>query len=261
MILLVSGGLLLNCSDPGTSPVDATVDADLPPIDPLDPDPNYDENFQGHGPEATVTTAVQVLRPRFAPTEPFVDRWGRLRVPPEEIGRDYPQPGEPHLARDELHAGGTVDATDRVSLLYFVALSDAQLVDAQSPAYVHSNKGTNVGLELPAFHLAAPLFPHLLDAQVQTALQFASDRAFDFFIHTGDAVENAQANEIALFVTILNGGTVHPDSGQPDDPRPGPAIAWWWRRIPARCWPWPWFPNLTPMSFPSTGRINGETVR
>jgi hypothetical protein len=208
----------VNCGDSGPAEV---RDADLPPVDPLDPDPGFDEGFQGHGNEATVTTVVQTLRPRYDPTEPFVDRWGRLRVPPEEIGRDYPQHGEPHLDRDELGAGGSTTGPDRKSVLYFVLLADAQLVDVQSPAHAPSSERSTI-MDLPAFHAAGPLFPHLLDAQIQTALQFSTARTFDFFVHAGDAIENAQENELEWFVTIMDGGTVQPDSGEADDPVPGP---------------------------------------
>ena len=173
----------VGCGDSGK---EVEPDASLPDLVSLEPDPAFDEQFQGYGPEATVTTLVQVLRPRYDPSESFVDRYGRLRVPADELGREYPQPGEPHLARDELRAGGTVDATGRLSLLYFVQLADAQLADTQSPAYTPSNEAAII-MDLPAFHAAGPFFPHFLDAQVQTALQFAADRPFDFFVHVGDA--------------------------------------------------------------------------
>jgi len=87
---------------------------------------------------------------------------------------------------------------------------------------VPTNKYTAMGDAMPAFHQNGPLAPHLLDAVIQTASQFGIQRPYDFIIHTGDAIEDSQANEIEWFLTIMDGGLVYPDSGDTDDPIPGP---------------------------------------
>ncbi len=210
------------CGDDSSVEPDAAVDARVrPDVSTVEPDPAFDEEFTGYGPEETVTTLLQTRRSRYPEDTSLVDRWERPRIPAQELGKRYPQPGEPHLLRDELGAGGTGSGARR-SLLYFVHLTDAQLIDNQSPAYVPSNKYTVLGDSLPAFHQHGAVVLHLLDSAVQTANQFGLARPFDFFIHTGDAIEDTQQNELEWFMALLDGGEVHPDSGEPDDPVPGP---------------------------------------
>jgi 3',5'-cyclic AMP phosphodiesterase CpdA len=214
------------CGDDAVSGSDAGPDGaadarSLPDVVPVAPDPGFDEDYVAVGPDVTVTTLLETRRSKYPMDDLLVDRWDRLLIPAEEMGRRYPQPGEPHLSRDDLGAGGSVDGT-RMSLLYFVHLADAQLIDTQSPSYVPANKYTTLGDSLPAFHQDGPLAPHLLDSAVQTANQFGLGRPFDFFIHTGDAIEDAQYNEVQWFLAIMDGGGVHVDSGAVDDPIPGP---------------------------------------
>jgi 3',5'-cyclic AMP phosphodiesterase CpdA len=223
LALTISAGALVACEgDPSGGPDAAVADArPLPDVSLLEPDPTFDSSWVAVGADRTVTTLVQTERPRYAINERFADRYGRLRVPLAEIGKRYGQPGEPAVRRDDLLAGDRPD-TGRRSLAYLLHLSDAQLVDVQSPAYVPKNKYTTIGDALPAFQHHGPLSPHLLDAALQTGLAFAADRPFDVVLHTGDALEDSQQNELAWFLTVMNGGTVSPDSGAADDPKPGP---------------------------------------
>ncbi len=215
-------GGVVGCEDDGAVTPDAAVDAaPLPDVSPVAPDPDFDEDFVGYGSEVTVTTLLQTRRSRYPEDEFLVDRYGRPRLPMDELGQVHPQPGEPHLVRDDLAVGDATAPVSR-SLLYFAHLSDAQIIDTQSPSYVPSNKYSVAGDAVPAFHQNGPLAPHLLDAQVQTANQFTLQRSYDFLIHTGDAVEDAQQNELEWFLTIMDGGELYPDSGTPVDPVPGP---------------------------------------
>ncbi len=227
LLALALGGVLAAgsaCGDdgrgdqPDAGPADARI---LPDVSPLPPDPDFDDNYTGYGPAVTVTTLVQTLHPRYGKDDGVVDRYGRARVPEDELGKRYPQPGEPFLERDDFGVGDASNIAPQ-SLLYFLHLSDVQLIDTQSPSYVPANEYTTLGSSLAAFHQQGPLTHHLFDAALQTALQFANYRPFDFVIHTGDSVEDSQENELEWFVTIMDGGEVHPDSGDVDDPIPGP---------------------------------------
>jgi len=223
LILATATGGPLACEpDPAGAPDAAVADArPLPDVSMLEPDPTFDSSYVPVGADRTVTTLVQTERPRYAVNERLADRYGRLRVPEDEIGKRYGQPGEPALQRDDLVAGDPPEA-GRKSLVYLLHLSDAQLVDVQSPAYVPKNKYTTIGDALPAFQHHGPLSPHLLDSAVQTGLAFASERPFDVVIHSGDALEDSQQNELDWFLAVMNGGLVSADSGAADDPKPGP---------------------------------------
>jgi metallophosphoesterase (TIGR03767 family) len=59
-----------------------------------------------------------------------------------------------------------------------------------------------------------------LESMIQTVNSmkrgFFSQRSIDFVIATGDVTDNAQANELDWYFTLMEGGTVHPDSGDFD---------------------------------------------
>ncbi len=107
--------------------------------------------------------------------------------------------------------------TDRYELVArFVHISDAQIVDEESP-----------GRLTALAHLSGSAWrPHeaystqLLDGIIRTVNKLHVARHnIDFLVHTGDSVDNAQLNELGWFMTVLNGGTVDPLTG-PDDREP-----------------------------------------
>ena len=109
-------------------------------------------------------------------------------------------------------------------LARFVHISDSQIVDEESP-----------GRLTVAAHLIPPAWrPHeayatqLLDGFVRTVNKLHISRhRIDFVVHTGDAVDNVQQNELDWFVTLMDGGLIDPLTG-PDDrvpqDRPSPLM-------------------------------------
>ena len=125
-------------------------------------------------------------------------------------------PGEPTNVRVDLAVpkGGREDR--RTPLVSFVHLTDQHLIDAQSPGRVEF-----LDPDDPLFQSAFRP-QELLTTQVATSMVSAiaarakgpiTGRLFDFAICTGDNVDNQQRNEMEWFLTILDGGTVTPDSG------------------------------------------------
>jgi metallophosphoesterase (TIGR03767 family) len=133
-------------------------------------------------------------------------------------------PGEPHVVREELAATapGTAGRTDRRRpLLTFAHLTDLQLADVQSPGrFEYCNR-----------HMDDPRFRHLVpmhrpqealtaravDAMVNTVNSVRNGPvgggAVELVVTTGDAVDNAQWNEVRMFLALLEGGRVRPGSG------------------------------------------------
>ncbi|MCW2527165.1 MAG: family metallophosphoesterase [Pseudonocardiales bacterium] len=110
-------------------------------------------------------------------------------------------------------------------LLTIAHLSDIHVCDHQSPARVEfldrwadpdSPLAAQLG-EIGTYRPQDMLTAQVADAMVQAvnALQVGpfGGGPIDLALVTGDNTDNAQANELAWYLAILDGGIVHPDSG------------------------------------------------
>jgi metallophosphoesterase (TIGR03767 family) len=133
-------------------------------------------------------------------------------------------PGEAHLLRDELHAAAS-GVSSAEPLLTVAHLSDIHVCDAQSPARAEALDRW-ADPDSPVRELVGEIGTYraqeLLTAQVADAMVRAVNdvragplggRAPDLALTTGDNVDNAQANELDWYLTVLDGGTVCADSG------------------------------------------------
>ena len=135
-------------------------------------------------------------------------------------------PGEPYAVRQDLASAGPERAAKRTSLVYFGQLSDFQLADEESPARVEIIDPLSTPLGLPfgaAWRPWEALEPQVDEAMIRQVNQFATaspvgdgagaHRAMDFTIDTGDSADSQQMNETLWVRTLLEGGTLHPNSG------------------------------------------------
>jgi len=137
-----------------------------------------------------------------------------------------PAPGEPWQARHELAPGyeegdGEGDTTHHRSLLYFWHLADPQLIDEESPSRLEGFYLLPVASTYrPHSHLTTQVF----EAHVRTIRRLSdlSGRPLDLALTSGDYADGGQLNELTWFAHIMRGGTIHPDTGERDDPIPGP---------------------------------------
>lgn len=201
--------------DDGSSP-DALV-GDIEPQ--LPTAKGFDESFVGYGPDKTVTTLVQTLRPRYGYVR-YVDDAGYPLVPEDELGREYPQPGEPHNLWNPFQLSPTT--TKRRSFSYFVSFGDGQLMDVKSPAVIYRNSLSTGSISATAYEAHFDYLPQLTDAVLQVARRFGVSRPYDFAIQLGDLMANAQENELEWAIKLMSGGVVSPSSGVQDDPLTGP---------------------------------------
>lgn len=134
--------------------------------------------------------------------------------------------GEPYTVRQELATAGAGRAGARTSLVYFGQLSDFQLADEESPARVEIIDPLSTPLGLPfeaAWRPWEALEPQISDAMVRQVNRFAATspvadgggahRAMDLTIDTGDSADSQQLNETLWVRTLLEGGTLNPNSG------------------------------------------------
>ena len=133
-----------------------------------------------------------------------------------------PGSGETHIVRNDLF-DYDLD-TDEV-LLTVAHLSDLHVCDAQSPARVEfmdrwadpdSPLLEQLG-EVGSYRAQEMLTAQVLEACVRAVNEVDAGpiggQPLDFAISTGDNTDSAQTNELSWYLTLLEGGPVHPDSG------------------------------------------------
>src|SRR5207248_9974531 len=122
--------------------------------------------------------------------------------------------GEPHLVRDPFGASGRSrqGAAGR-PLLCLGHMTDLQLADVQSPArFEFLNRlfaDPRYAEIVPVQRAQEALTPRAVDATVATlgaARGPAAGLPLDLLVTTGDAIHNAQWNELTMFLALLTGG-------------------------------------------------------
>jgi metallophosphoesterase (TIGR03767 family) len=133
-------------------------------------------------------------------------------------------PGEPHLVRTDLAGPAPARISGDVRpLLVFAHATDLQLADVQSPARFEF---CNQHVDDPRFHSLVPmhrpqeaLTARAAQAMVRTLNSLRqgprSGADIELVVTTGDAIDNAQWNELQMFLALFDGGLVRPGSGGP----------------------------------------------
>ena len=136
-------------------------------------------------------------------------------------------PGEPHVVREESIGTAAQGRADRrVSLAYFGQLTDFQVSDEESPARVEFVDIT-ANPPFPSALSAAwrpheAMVAHGVDLAIRNMNRFLTspvpqgggERArMGFALMTGDLADNQHLNETEWVRTLLEGGTLDPNSG------------------------------------------------
>jgi 3',5'-cyclic AMP phosphodiesterase CpdA len=132
-------------------------------------------------------------------------------------------PGEGYVVRDGgFGSPAQGRAGRRAALAYFGQLSDFQLADEESPARVEFLDPAGPPVEA-AFRPWEALEPFIDEAMIRQVNAFAgagpvaagdqSRPQMDFAIDTGDSADSQQRNETEWVRTLLEGGSLDPNSG------------------------------------------------
>jgi metallophosphoesterase (TIGR03767 family) len=134
--------------------------------------------------------------------------------------------GEPHIVRDDFGAPGPEPPSTAAAgrpLLGLAHVTDLQLADVQSPTrfeflnrYFADRRYAEI---VPVQRPQEALTAHAVDATLRTLNAVTSPVTGirpQLAVTTGDAIDNAQWNEMQTFLAHFDGGLVRPDSGGPD---------------------------------------------
>lgn len=141
-----------------------------------------------------------------------------------ELGELRVGPPSPRVDRDELVASGGASQSSKPARIYWMLhMSDAHATDEESPGLIPASKFAFPAVTAAAYRPQFAYQNQLINGLIKAANQIEQQTApFNLAVFTGDAIENAQENELGWFLTLFDGGEVHPDSGNRDELIPGP---------------------------------------
>ncbi|KOG32424.1 TIGR03767 family metallophosphoesterase [Streptomyces resistomycificus] len=173
----------------------------------------------GTGTEAAGAPVAQSRRAPAAPLAPYTRGTTLSSVATPRTSSGYRRlgdgPGWKRRVRGELAAPKTGRAGRRTTLAAFVQLTDMHLIDAQHPMRLEYLRSTDVHAWRP--HEALTVHGAVSLVERVNALRGApvTGAPLHFAMTTGDNTDNNARTELEWFLTVMSGGRITPNSGDP----------------------------------------------
>ncbi|MFE7976800.1 TIGR03767 family metallophosphoesterase [Streptomyces shenzhenensis] len=124
-------------------------------------------------------------------------------------------PGWPRVVREDLAAPKSGRADRRTPLAAFVQLTDLHLMDVQHPLRLEFLRSTDPHAWRPHEALTVPGAVSLIERVNALRGAPVTGSPLHCVMTTGDNTDNNARSELEWFMTVMSGGTITPDSGDP----------------------------------------------
>lgn len=191
-------------------------------------DPAEDPHPEGTGGTSALTKAPTTLEQTLQPKNKRLSSSATKNPAiPENLASFSPDFGDLIPSKGETYIPRTLDGStppapgpNAKRLVRYAHLADLQIPDDESPMRLAALDGS--GTFSPALRPQDWYLCRMANAAVRTINFLHSQDKLDFTLLGGDNADSAQSNEIDWVLKIFNGGEVKCDSGEMDDPVPGP---------------------------------------
>lgn len=171
------------------------------------------------GTDAQGAPIAQSRRAPAAPLAPYTRGTTLASVAAPRTSSGYLRlgdgPGWKRRVRNELAAAKSGRAGRRTTLAAFVQLTDLHLMDAQHPTRLEYLRSTDIHAWRP--HEALTVHGAISLVERVNALRGApvTGAPLHFAMTTGDNTDNNAGTELEWFLTVMSGGRITPNSGDP----------------------------------------------
>jgi len=174
-------------------------------------------------PAAPAAAEAPVAQSRRAPAEvplvPYTRGTTVASLATPRTGSGYRRlgdgPGWSRKVRSELAAAKTGRAGRRTSLAAFVQLTDLHLIDSQHPMRLEYVRSADVHSWRPQEALTVPGAISLVERINALRGGPVTGAPLQFAMTTGDNTDNNSGTELDWFLTVMSGGRITPNSGDP----------------------------------------------
>ncbi|RMB86326.1 TIGR03767 family metallophosphoesterase [Streptomyces shenzhenensis] len=172
--------------------------------------------------EAATTSEAPLASSRKAPSPPLAPYTRGTTVDSvaaPQGGSGYRRlgagPGWPRVVREDLAAPKSGRADRRTPLAAFVQLTDLHLMDVQHPLRLEFLRSTDPHAWRPHEALTVPGAVSLVERVNALRGAPVTGSPLHCVMTTGDNTDNNARSELEWFMTVMSGGTITPNSGDP----------------------------------------------